>query len=126
MMGMTSVFDSDQHSIIGGEIGAYISRLAKATDRDFAVLRYNELGVFCIIEFLSPLHDVFVDSMNLGKSLANFDRKKADELQHRVYAPITSDDIVEGSAEADSEYHHLRQDWNSEEQVRLEKCAKGE
>jgi hypothetical protein len=126
MVGMTSIFDSDQHSFIGGEIGAYILRLAKKTGRDFAVIRYHELGVFCIIEFISPLRDVFVDTMNLGKSLANFDRKRADELQQRIFAPITADDIVAGSAEADSEYHHLRQDWNAEEQVRLEKCARGE
>lgn len=126
MLGMTSTFDSEKHSRIGGEIGAFIDRLAKQTHRDFGVIRYNELGVFCIIEYLSPNRDVFVDTMNLGDSLANFNRQKADELQQRVFAPLTCRETSVAMAQTESDYLHMRQDWNDEEQSRLEKCARGE
>jgi len=126
MIGMTSVFDADKHSRIGGEIGAFIDRLSSQTHRHFGVIRYNELGVFCIIEYLSPNRDVFVDTMNLGDSLANFTRAKANELQQRVFAPLTCRETSEALEKADSDFHHLRQSWNDEEQERLEKCAIGE
>lgn len=126
MLGMTTTFSSDEHTRIGGEIGAYIGRLSKQTGRDFGVIRYNALGVFCIIEYLSPNRDVFIDTMNLGESLANFDREKANELQQRVFAPLTCAKTSELLSQTDSDYHHMRNEWNAEEQDRLERVARGE
>jgi hypothetical protein len=126
MLGMTSTFSSDEHTRIGGEIGAFIDRLSKRAGRDFGVIRYESLGVFCIIEYLSPNRDVFIDILNLGNSLANFNRAKADQLEQRLFAPLTCDGTSEALAAADSDYHHMRQDWNAEEHERLEKVARGE
>jgi len=126
MLGMTSNYNSNDHSFIGGEIGHYVNRLAKESGRDLTVIRYNKLGVFCIIEMLSPNRDVFIDLMNLGKSLANFNRAKNHELQHRLFKPLTCDETSVGITEAESRYHHDRQDENAEEQERLELCARGE
>jgi hypothetical protein len=126
MLGMVSTWNKDEHTRMGGEIGAFIGRLAKRSRRDLFVMRYEKLGVFCICEFLSPKHDVFVDTMNLGKSLANFDRAKRIELEHRLFRPIDCAETSQFIAETESDYHHERQDWNAEETERLEKCAQGE
>lgn len=126
MLGMTSIFDSEKHTKIGGEIGAYVSRLAKESGRDLAVICYEELAVYCIIEWMSPNQDVFIDMMNLGKSLANFTRAKALELKHRLFKPITCKETSDFISKGDSDYHHERQDGNEEEGERLAKVSRGE
>ena len=126
MLGCVSTYKRDEHAFIGGEIGHYVNRLAKESGRDLAVIRYERLGVFCIIEFMSPKRDVFIDIMNLGKSLANFDRTKANELLRRLFKPLTCDETSHALAIGESDFHHGLQDENSEETEREERCARGE
>ena len=126
MLGATSVYDSNKHTRMGGEIGEFVRRLAKRSGRDLGLIRYEELGVFCIIEYLSPRHDVFVDTMNLGGSLANFTREKRMELEKRLFRPLTCEETSRAIAAGDSDYHHSRQDENEEETERLERIAMGE
>ncbi len=126
MLGMTSVYSSDKHTRIGGDIGAFIERLGKDAGRDLAIICYEKLAVFCIIEWLSPNKDVFIDMMNLGKSLGNFTRDKATELRRRLYKPITCDETSQFISAGDSDYHHKRQDENAEEEERLVKVSMGE
>lgn len=123
---MVSNYDQDAHTIINGEIGTFIQRLANESGRDLFVLRYNKLAVFCICEWMSPNHDIFIDMMNLGKSLGNFDCKKAAELRQRLFKPLTCEATSQALAAADSDYHHMRQDGNEEETERLAKCSIGE
>ena len=126
MLGMSSVYDSKKHVLIGGEIGPYISKLGEESDRSLAVICYEKLQVFCIIEWLSPNKDVFIDIMNLGKSLANFSRAKAAELGHRLFKPISCNETSRFITEGESDYLHQRQDENEEEGERLAKVAIGE
>ena len=126
MLGMVNHLNSNKHSFIGGEIGHYVNRLAKESGRDLTVIRYNKLGVFCIIEILSSNRGDFIDILNLGKSLANFNQDKNRELHRRLFKPLTCDETSVGITEAESRYHHDRQDENAEEQERLELCARGE
>lgn len=126
MLGMTSIRDEQEHTLIGGEIGAYVERISKESGRALFVVRYNKLGVFCICEWMSPNKDIFIDLMNLGKSLGNFTHEKAHELGHRLFKPITCEATSRALAAADSDYHHMRQDDNEEETERLAKCARGE
>jgi len=125
-LGMVSVYDGQEHTFIGGEIGQYISRLAKESGRDLAVIRYEKRGVFCIIEFLSPMRDVFVDTMNLGGSLGNFTRDKKNEMERRLFRPVTCSETAEFIAESESRYLHDRQDGNSEEWELQERRERGE
>jgi hypothetical protein len=90
------------------------------------LVRYNKLGVFCICEWLGKPKDVFVDVMNLGKSLGNFGRKKAYELRQRLFAPVTADMTREAIVKTDSDYYHNLQDENAEETERQERVVKGE
>lgn len=129
MLGMVSFYNSDEHRIIDCELSKFCARLVEGDsnrkDKLF-VVRYNKLGVFCICEWLAKPRDIFVDVMNLGGSLANFTRKKANELRHRLFAPISAEETSEHIASGDSDYHHMRQDWNEEETERWERCAMGE
>ena len=126
MLGAVTVFDRSKHTKIRGEIGRFVERLAEKSGRDLFVVRYEMLDVFCICEWMSPQKDVFIDTMNLGKSLANFDYKKSRELQRRLFAPLTANETSRKIAEAESDYHHMRQDENEEEGERLAKIARGE
>jgi hypothetical protein len=126
MLGSVSIFNSDKHTLIGGDIGDFIGRLAERSRRELRVIRYNELGVFCIIEFLSPKHDVFLDTMNLGESLANFDHSRREELERRLFRPITCDETSRLVAQGESDFHHMKQDENEEEHERMARIALGE
>lgn len=126
MLGMVSNYNRNEHTIIGGELGPYISCLGKQAKRDLTVIRYEKLGVFCIIEFLSPRRDVFIDIMNLGKSLANFGRLGAAELRRRLFGQMTCEEESRALFEADSDFHHKMDDDNKEESERLEKMSRGE
>lgn len=126
MLGMVSNYSPEKHTIIGGEIGAYVKRLSEESGRDLAVICYEELAVFCVVEFLSPLRDIFIDMMNLGKSLANFDRTKATELGFRLFKPVSCDETSQFIATKESDYHHDRQNDNEEEHERFEKIERGE
>jgi len=126
MIGMASVYDSGKHTIIGGEIGAFIQRISAEAHRKLFVVRYEMVGSFCIAEWLSPNKDVFVDTMNLGDSLGNFTRKKADELRKRLFRPVTADETSRFVAENESQYHHGMADDNAAEWEREERIARGE
>ena len=123
---MVSIYTPHEHTFIGGEIGQYIARIAKESGRDLAVVRYEKLGTFCIVEFLSQTREIFVDVKNLGGSLANFTRRDARELEHRLFKPITTDQTGRFITENESRYHHDRQDDNEAEGERLERIERGE
>lgn len=123
---MVSTLDREKHSFVGGEIGEYIKRLANESGRPLSLIRYNDIGSFCIIEFMSPNRDVFIDTMNLGKSLANFNRSKATELRQRLFKPLTCDDTSRIIADNESTYLHSRQDDNEEETERWNRIKHGE
>lgn len=129
MLGLVSDYSSDEHTIIGGELSIWLKKLMEGDparrDRLF-LLRYIKLEVFCICEWLGKPKDVFVDVMNLGKSLGNFDMKKAGELRHRLFAPITAEDTNQMVAQTESDYHHNLNDEDSEETERQERIALGE
>lgn len=126
MLGMVSTWDKDEHTRMGGEIGVFIERLARRANRDLVVIRYEKLGVFCIVEFLSPKRNVFVDTMNLGTSLANFDRAKRMELEKRLFRPVDCNETSHFLAESESDYLHMRQDENDAEGERLALVERGE
>ncbi|KKN54812.1 hypothetical protein LCGC14_0588660 [marine sediment metagenome] len=129
MLGMVTYYHIPEHLIIGGEIGDFCSRIVEGDSNrksKIFVVRYNKLGVFVIAEWIGNVGDAFVDVMNLGKSLANFDRKKAYELKYRMLAPSTCKETELDMLNAESNFHHQLQDDNSEEQDRLARVAMGE
>ena len=79
-----------------------------------------------IAEWITKPWDIFVDVLNLGTSIHNFTRAKANRLQHRLFAPLTAEGVSQLTTQADSDYHHAMQDDNDEEGERLAKVSMGE
>ena len=130
MLGMISLYLPEKHTIISGSgIPEWLSQLVEGDPKRrgcLFLLRYNELGVFCICEWVGGGKDTFVDVMNLGKSLGNFGKKEARELRRRLFAPVTAEDTSKAIIGADSDYYHNLQDEDSEETERQERVAIGE
>lgn len=129
MLGLVSNYNTAEHTIIGGEIGRWVSRLIKGDPQrknKLFVVRYNKLGVFCICEWLAGPKDVFVDVFNLGKSLQSFTREKAKELKRRLFSPLSAEVTSREIIRNDSDFYHNLQDEDAEETERQERVAIGE
>lgn len=129
MLNMTSFYSSKEHTIIGGGVAEFCSRLVSGSfqwENKLFVVRYNELGVFCICEWLGKPFDVFVDKMNLGNSLNNFTRAKVCELRQRLFSPLTAEGTAQALDQEESDYLHQLQDEDQEESERLVKSAVGD
>lgn len=129
MLGLVSVYTSAEHTIIRGEMSEWLDRLVESNPRRegcLFLLRYNKLGVFCICEWVGGGRDTFVDVINLGKSLGNFEYKKAQELRRRLFAPVTAEETSREIIRNDSDFYHNLQDEDSEETERQERVAIGE
>lgn len=130
MLGMISLYLSEEHTIIRGSgISEWLKRLVEGDPRRkgcLFLLRYNKLGVFCICEWTDNHKDTFTDAMNLGKSLGNFGRKEAQKLRRRLFVPVTAEETSRAIIGADSNYYHNLQDEDAEETERQELVARGE
>ncbi|KKN48938.1 hypothetical protein LCGC14_0647970 [marine sediment metagenome] len=129
MLGLVSNYTSAEHTIINGEISRWVSRLVEGDPQRknrLFVVHYNKLGVFCICEWLAKPGDVFVDVLNLGKSLGNFGPEEARELRRRLFKPLSAEDTSRAIILGDSDYHHNLQDEDAEETERQERVAIGE
>lgn len=130
MLGMVSLYLSEEHTIINGSgIPEWLEQLVKGDPRRknrLFLLRYNKLGVFCICEWVGGGNDTFVDVMNLGKSLGNFRKKEAQELRQRLFAPVSAEETSRAIIGADSDYYHNLHDEDMEETERQQRVAIGE
>ena len=130
MLGLVSCYTSEEHTIVrGGALSEWLNRLVEGSPQRkdcLFLLRYNKLEVFCVCEWVGGGRDTFVDVMNLGKSLGNFGHKESQELQRRLFAPVTAEDTSQAINSTDSDLYHRLQDEDSEETERLERVAIGE
>lgn len=129
MLGLVSNYSTDEHTIIGGELSIWLKNLMEGDPQRkgrLFLLRYNKLEVFCICEWLGKPKDVFVDVVNLGKTLQSFTLEKANELRRRLFSPITAEETSQAIIQIDSDYHHNLNDEDSEETERQERIAMGE
>lgn len=129
MLGLVSNYNSQEHTLIEGELSSWLNRLiggdSKRKNKLFLV-RYNKLAVYCICEWLAGPKDVFIDVLNLGKSLGNFGRQQAQELKRRLFCPVTAEETAQAIIGNDSDYYHNLQDEDAEESERQERVAIGE
>ena len=130
MLGLVSCYNSEEHTIIrGGALSEWLERLVEGNPQRegcLFLLRYNKLEVFCICEWVGGGNDTFVDVMNLGKSLGNFGHKESQELQRKLFAPVTAEDTSQAINSTDSDFYHRLQDEDLEETERQERVSIGE
>lgn len=129
MLGLVSVYNTDEHTIVRGGISEWLNRLVEGIPQRegcLFLLHYNKLEVFCICEWVGGGHDTFVDVLNLGKSLGNFDQKQAQDLRRRLFASVTAEETSKAITGADSDYYHKLHDEDMEETERNELVARGE
>ncbi|KKM77540.1 hypothetical protein LCGC14_1369010 [marine sediment metagenome] len=129
MLGLVSHYNSTEHTIIRCELSHWLERLIEGDPQRegrLFLMRYNELGVFCICEWLGKPNDVFVDVLNLGKSLGNFGQKEALELKRRLFGSPSAEETTQAIIDNDSDYYHNLQDEDMEETERQERVAIGE
>ncbi len=129
MLGTLSCYNTDEHTLIRGELSEWLERLVEGNPQRegcLFLLRYNKLEVYCICEWVGGGRDTFVDVLNLGKSLGNFGHTEACELRRRLFKSVTAEDTSKAIIRADSEYYHNLQDEDMEETERQERIAIGE
>lgn len=129
MLGLVSLYNTEEHTIIQGELSKWLERLVEGNSRRkgcLFLLRYDKLEVYCICEWTDSHKDTFVDVLNLGKSLGNFDQKQSQELRRRLFAPVTAEESAQEIIRNDSDYYHNLQDEDMEETERQERVAIGE
>ncbi len=129
MLGLVSYYSSVEHTIITGELSLWLERLIEGDPKregKIFLVRYNELDVFVIAEWLGRPKDVFVDVLNIGKSLSNFGRAEAQELRNRLFKPIGPQETEKAITQAGSDFHHNLNDEDAEETERQELVARGE
>lgn len=130
MLGMISLYTSDEHTIIQGSgIPEWLDRLVEGILQRkgcLFLIRYNKLEVFCVCEWTDNHKDTFVDIMNLGKSLGNFGHKQAQELRRRLFNPISAEETSKEIIRNDSDFYHNLHDEDMEETERQERVAIGE
>jgi len=130
MLGLVSLYNSEEHTIIGGSgIPEWLIRLVEGDPKRrgcLFLLRYNKLEVFCICEWVGGGQDTFVDVLNLGKSLGSFGKAEALELRRRLFAPLTAEETSREIIRGESDFFHNLQDEDAEETERNERVAIGE
>jgi hypothetical protein len=123
------LYDEKQHEILqGGEIVRYCQKVAPAKDRPRVFLyRHRIYKTFVIAMWAKDrAMGIFTDFLNLGKSLGNFNREKADEFSRRLYKPLSPKEMSQTIESTSRDYSRMRQDEDAEEAERLAKRAKGE
>lgn len=129
MLGIISVYNPNEHTIVGGDISHFCNRMIEGDPQRWGhlfVVRYIKLGVFCICEWTDNHKDTFTDVLNLGKSLGNFGYKEAQKLRKRILAPVTAEETSRAIISNDSDFYHNLQDEDMEESERRERVAIGE
>ena len=129
MLGLVSNYSSNEHTIVGGELSLWLNRLVEhdlERKGKLFLVRYNELEVYVIAEWLGKPKDVFVDVLNIGKSLGNFGPAEAQELRNRLFNPIGSEETKRSMTGTDRDYYSNLQEEDSLETERQELVARGE
>ncbi len=129
MLGLVSLYSTEEHTIIRGELSRWLERLVAGDSQRkgrLFIIRYNKLEVYCICEWTDNHKDTFTDVLNLGKSLGGFGHTEACELRRRLFNPVTAEESSREIIRNDSDFYHNLQDEDMEETERQERVAIGE
>jgi len=115
------MFDEAQHEIIpGGELIGWIRRKAPAGGRDFFIYHHRIHGTFVVGRWAQDREmGIFTDFLNLGHSI-NMTRQQAAEFLHRLYCPMSPEEMSRKIEQANRDYTTERINGDGEEYDRKE------
>ncbi len=116
MLGLACEYDGSQHRLITPELLHWCKRQASDGELRDSLFVYHHLqvGTFVIARWINHPWGLFVDVLNLGHSLANFDKTAAREFRNRVLCPVSAEATARGMRDASSDFRHSRDDSNAE------------
>lgn len=123
------MFDSAQHEILsGGEVLAWCKRETPAKERSRLFLYRHRLhNTFVIARWASDrAMGIFTDFLNLGHSLSNFNKEKADEFRKRMLAPLSPKKMARTISQSSSDFSSMKQDEDAENREIVEKRRRDE
>jgi len=112
MFGLACHYDPRQHRILESGILAWCKRqVSDPYLKERLFTYYHRLEhTFVIALWLNQPKRWFVDVLNMGYSLGNFNRHLAEGLRRRLLAPLSTSDIRRQLRNAESDHLHKLQD----------------
>jgi hypothetical protein len=121
------IYDDKQHEILESEVARWCRRNAPADWKDrLFTYRHQLHDTFVVAVWAGDKYGLFSDVLNLGHSFANFDRRMADELRHRMYAPTSADSMAKQINQVNRDFNSRMQDKNAALQDENERRQRGE
>lgn len=109
------IWDSVQHEIVRSDIIDWCIRNVAPADKErWFLYRHKIHCTFVIGRWASHPFGIFTDFLNLGYSLGNFSHEKAMEFRHRLFAPVSADEISKAVTQSGRDYDSETTDKNKE------------
>jgi hypothetical protein len=123
MFNLVCNYDSAQHFIIEPEIIRWCRRQVDDKEIQKHLFAYYHLkeDTYVIGWWINSEYGPFVDLLNLGHNLNNFDRARAQEFTRRLRQPTTASDIKNFSEQAETNDLHNLQEQSSAEAERIDR-----
>ncbi len=121
MLGQPCAYDRQQHRIIHPHIEKWIKRqvpVGKLRDSLF-VYYHNLYGTFVIAQWIAPKKS-FIDVLNMGTTLYNFDQDMAEEFLQGILSPVSSQEMADSLKRGESNRLSRKQDSTSDRAERME------
>ncbi len=114
MLGMACFYTPQQHQLLEPPLLDWCRNQTsdEVLKKRLFVYRQLQVGTFVIAQWLDRAKGLFVDTLNLGNSLSNFSREKAQELRRRLLAPVSSSDTKDMMSTVNSNFTHTQQETN--------------
>jgi len=121
------MYDRAQHEILGGELSRWIKTVPPAKDADSFFLYHHRIAdTFVIGRWAKDrAFGIFTDFLHIGHSLAEFDRKKAEEFRQRLFAPISATKMARAIQQNARDYTTNRINEDGENQENRQRILQG-
>jgi len=101
------LYDERQHEILDTEVGRWCQRNAPADWKDrLFTYRHQLHNTFVVAVWAAEPFGILSDVLNLGHSLSNFDRGRADEMMKRMWCPLQADDMARQIESQSKDFQH--------------------
>ena len=116
MLGLACQYDERQHKVIHPPLENWVKgQVSDPVLRDRLFIYYHNLeGTFVIGLWEGNSKGYFIDAMNLGDSLQNFDRLMAQSLVTNLSRPLSNKQIARGFRRSERDELHAKQEYADE------------